>query len=404
MSTSLTSFPSLVEAPFIIVKVGDYTFGSYTKSGSYSSAQVTFPNYMKSLNITKVNGMVNIYSIRMEYAISFGDDPNRLDKIFSSVSDTREITLSYGDWSSPSYIYREETAIITKVDSQVDFNNAKISYTISCTSDSNLLASAKFNFPKRVMKGSDALKEVLFNKKYGMQEVFSGMRSKQSVLDNNLIASDDKVITLNSKTACSPLDYTNYVVNCMQPLDSSGGKYMVSVNDDTKSSVGGTYFKVSKLVSDASEVSSLDTFSIDVGYPGDNFVTNFSLKNDQSWSILYKYSGDIDPDSYNYKIGDGGELISTYAPSILTSRKSMGSTAAMSAWWNSMTQFPIQATITIKGLIRPAILMSYVKINALFYGQKHVSSGLYIISKQQDTVDASGYKTTLSLIRVGADS
>jgi hypothetical protein len=193
----------------------------------------------------------------------------------------------------------------------------------------------------------------------------------------------------------------------MQPLNgtnSGAGKYLVSVNDDTRSAVGGTYFKVSKLVSDASEVNSLDTFSIDVGYPGDNFVTNFSLKNDQSWSILYKYNGEVDSDNYNYKIGDNGELITTYAPSLLNSRKSFSNTAAMSAWWNSMTQFPIQATITIKGLIRPAILMSYVKINALFYGQKHVSSGLYIISKQQDTIDKTGYKTTLSLIRVGADS
>ena len=78
------------------------------------------------------------------------------------------------------------------------------------------------------MKGSDALKEVLFNKKYGMQEVFTGMRSKSNVLGNNLIASDDKVITLNAQTNCSPLDYTNYVVNCMQPLNSNGGKYEIS--------------------------------------------------------------------------------------------------------------------------------------------------------------------------------
>ena len=50
------------------------------------------------------------------------------------------------------------------------------------------------------------------------------------------------------------------------------------------------------------------------------------------------------------------------------------------------------------------MLMSYVRINALFYGQRHISSGLYVITRQQDTVDASGYRTVLSLTRVTGDN
>lgn len=69
-----------------------------------------------------------------------------------------------------------------------------------------------------------------------------------------------------------------------------------------------------------------------------------------------------------------------------------------------MTQFPVSATLTIKGLVRPAVLMSYVRVNALFYGQRHVSSGLYVITKQQDTIDSRGYRTVLSLTRVAGDN
>ena len=68
-----------------------------------------------------------------------------------------------------------------------------------------------------------------------------------------------------------------------------------------------------------------------------------------------------------------------------------------------MTQFPVSATVTIKGLVRPAILMTYVRVNAFFYGQRHISSGLYIITKQQDMIDSNGYRTTLSLTRVAGD-
>jgi hypothetical protein len=70
-----------------------------------------------------------------------------------------------------------------------------------------------------------------------------------------------------------------------------------------------------------------------------------------------------------------------------------------------MTEFPITATLTMKGLARPSLLMSYVKLNVWFHGgMKHISSGLYVITKQQDIIDSSGYKTTLTLLRVGGDT
>ena len=68
-----------------------------------------------------------------------------------------------------------------------------------------------------------------------------------------------------------------------------------------------------------------------------------------------------------------------------------------------MTQYPITAQLTIKGLLRPSILMSYVKINTYFFGHKHISSGLYIITKQEDSISDQGYRTTLNLTRVGGD-
>jgi len=53
----------------------------------------------------------------------------------------------------------------------------------------------------------------------------------------------------------------------------------------------------------------------------------------------------------------------------------------MKSWWTRMTEFPISATLTIKGLVRAAMLMTYLRVNTYFYGKKHVSSGLYVITK-----------------------
>ena len=72
-------------------------------------------------------------------------------------------------------------------------------------------------------------------------------------------------------------------------------------------------------------------------------------------------------------------------------------------WWKNVTQYPISATVTLKGLLRPAILMSKVRLSVLFYGKAHISSGEYIINKQVDTIDGNGCWTTLNLVRVDGD-
>lgn len=65
-----------------------------------------------------------------------------------------------------------------------------------------------------------------------------------------------------------------------------------------------------------------------------------------------------------------------------------------------MTQYPISAELTIKGLLRPSILMTYLKVNVLFYGKPHIATGTYMITQQVDSLSSSGYKTVLTLKRI----
>ena len=71
VSSSIVSAQNRVESPFIIVKIGKYTFGACSDMASRQKMKqvmkVTFPNYMQAINIVKVNGAVNTYSINMEY-------------------------------------------------------------------------------------------------------------------------------------------------------------------------------------------------------------------------------------------------------------------------------------------------------------------------------------------------
>ena len=409
----LNSVPTLVESPFIIVTIGKYTLGSYTGNKTTTSlgmlAQVNFPNFVNSLNITKVNGTVNTYTIGIVYQIAPGDDPNLIDKIFSSVSATRKLSLSYGDWRNPASIYKEETALITNVTSSLDMSASKITYTVQCVSDALSLASAVYDFPAREAKPSDIIKEMIKDVSYGLLSVFKGMVDFQRVLTNGLIASNDKKVKIEARQNMNIIEYLNFLVGAMTPVDSKSedtiiqaGNYFLAIHDDITNALGGTYFEVKEVKADT-KVSNYDVYEVDVGYPGDNFVTQFSLTNNQQYTILYDYAGKIEQTKYIYSIDNNGQLSTQYAPSIARSKSLYKVTEQNKSWWSKVTQFPIEATLTIKGLTRPSILMSQVRINTVMYGQKHISSGLYIITKHQDKLDSNGYTTTLTLLRIGGD-
>ena len=406
-AANLVSIPTLVQSPFIIANIGGVTFGTF--SGNYRT-NATYPNYMESMSVTKVNGTVNTYTLNFHYQVATGQDPNLLDKIFSRATKDRRIILQYGDWMAPNYIYKEEQCIITNVTTRLNMSSSSLDYTLQCTSDAIGLNSTQFNFPARNAKPSDVILQLLSNSKYGLKDVFTGMRNKNVVLSKNLIASNDKKVQLVAQNNTTILNYLNYLVGCMvdnkTPEENklSTSKYFLTINDDYNNDLGGTYFKVSEVSANAAVYNATDTYELDINYPGDNFVTEFSLNNDQSWSILYEYAGDVKQEEYTYNIRDDGTIETLSSPSLLTSSLTNGKSAYKTQWWSYMTEFPITATLTLKGLTRPSMLMTYVKLNVWFAGgQKHISSGTYIITKQTDSITSAGYTTTLTLLRVGGD-
>jgi hypothetical protein len=49
--------------------------------------------------------------------------------------------------------------------------------------------------------------------------------------------------------------------------------------------------------------------------------------------------------------------------------------------------------------------MQYLRLNVIFPGgHKHLASGLYIVTKQVDNINASGYTTQLTLTRISGDN
>ena len=401
-----------VEAPFVRVSIGGYTFGVYeeksrgvdVRNGHVKTVTAKYPNYIQNLSINKINGTVNTYSLSIKYPITENNDPNFFEKIFSSISDTRKIYFTYGDSMLPEYVYKDEEAIITKVQNTFDIKNPVITYTIDAVSTSSLALSGSYTFPTKYAKPSDEIIRLVNSSKYHLKEVFTGMRGKNL---EELIMTDDKMIQIPTRTNTSILDYINYLVSCMTPVGSSGTSaikssvYALVASEDTTGTYGGPYFKVQKVQSAYNVLNQLTTYSIDIGYPTSNIVTDFTIDQNENWSIYYNYNRSLDNSDYLKRIDSKGEPEYIYSPQLTGGKFEMKSSD--STWWTKVTQYPIKAKITLKGLLKPAILMQYVKLNVWYFGHKHVSSGYYIITAQKDNIGMSGYTTTLSLLRVSED-
>lgn len=406
-----------VECPFIKVQIGAYVFGVYNKTtiskyeedGLYRTHRITYPNYIQNLSIKKINGQVNTYTLNISYPITQGSDPNFFEKVFSSVSRSRRIVFSYGDCSMPNFLYKNEEAIITKVESKMTAASSVLSYVVYAVSSAALTASGAYNFKSRKNeKPSDVIKEMLKqNDKYGLQDVFTGMRDYDKVISDGLIYGQDRPVNLTYKANMSVFDYLSYLVSCMIPLsqksasDKVGSMCSLLVVDDTSGVYGGPYFKVVRV--DKTK-DSLGAYEIDIGYPSQNIVTEFTVDNNESYSIFYDYQKELHPEEYAYRVNTDGTLEQVYSPMISSGNSQFVTRANDKTWWSKVTEYPIKAKLTLKGLLRPAILMTHVRLNVYYYGQKHISSGLYIITAQQDLVGlGSNFKTTLSMTRISGD-
>lgn len=417
VTSDLLSVSSRVEVPFVYVEMAGFTFGVYSQEKGqrnekfdYNYVKVNYPNFINSLKITKnANGLINQYTLNIIYAVTPQDDPNFFEKVISKAKKDRKIIFNYGDYSAPNFIYRNEEALITNVQPSLNIDSHTISYTIEATSSSYKQSGAKYSFIKRVAKPSDVIKEILFNTQYRLTDIFYGMRNLQEVNNIGFIANDDAYVEIEAKDNITVLDYLKYLVNCMRWNREDANSvikksvYKIAVYDDITSDYGGPYFKVVRYYSNTEVIDSddLDFVNIDIGYPTQSNVIDFKVNNNESYSLLIDYNNELRQNQYIYRIDDNGVIDYKYTDKVVQDGTTFNVTEEDKTWWAKVTSYPISAKLYIRGLLRPVILMSYIKVNVLFYGNKYIYSGIYIINGQEDIVDGSGYRTTLTLIRVG---
>jgi hypothetical protein len=384
-----------VEAPTIVLEFNGIKIGGYGNKGDL------YPNYITSMQVGKINGEINQYTLNLTYQVRPGEDPNFIDKLISRVGYTNPFKMLYGDSNYPSGYFREESAIITDVQHNEDVSSYKINYTISAISAIGASTGSSQTYSSTYSKPSNAIYKLLYDSgeaSESLLKLFPGMRDRNLVASKNIIPNTDNYVQIGGMVDASPLAYLSHLVSCMSNDTSS---YFLTYQDNNYNSFGGSYFKVTEIknIKNSDNFTNSDNvYSLDIGFPSDNNVTSFQLSNNEYWGLVYKFAGDIP--TYEYGIDDNGDVYSKQINPLLKNDKYRESSVIDTNWWNSLTEFPISAKVTIKGLVTPAMLMSYINVNAVFYGQKDIASGLYVVTEEIDRISGSGYTTELTLLRV----
>ncbi len=413
---NIVSSMNRVETPFISVQIGKYILGAFTReidtyspspsNLSHTKVNIDFPNYVQSLNVQKAaNGLANIYTLKLVNAVQPGTDPNFIDKLLSRVRKGRSIIFNYGDMAAVDYAYKQEEAIITKVD--VRLNMTEIEYTITAYSNSLKQKKTRFTFPERYnIRPSELIKEILYDSRYKLTDLFWGLKDRAVLDTHNLIPNDDAVVSLEARENISALEYIIYLVNNMRWINNIGPNktsvYKIAIIDTIGDTIRGPYFRISRVQTSDENVESntMQYLDMDIGYPSQSNIISFNVNDDTGYSILYDYNEEVKKDSVISYIDDNGEIVTERSNTVLSKEVARRIHESDRTWWANMTNYPIKATLVVKGLLRNIELLSKVKINVLFYGQKHHYSGIYMVNKVSDSISENGFRSSLELIRI----
>ncbi len=385
---------NVIEAPTILLDLNGVIIGGYGNVGD------NYPNYIQSLQIQKVSGQINRYTINLIYTVRYGEDPNFIDKLLSRTGFTNKIRLLYGDSNGVS-LFRDDEAIITDVTFNESVTNKTLSYTITALSSIIKATGSNTTYASQTAKPSTLINNLFYSNTEQSQALLNalpGMRSSTLVNSRGLIPTNDTTVTTQTRINSSPISQLQYYVDGMYN-DENNSTYILLYMDDTKNEFGGPYIKINEIKTYNTETLQDRYFEVNVGYPDNTMVLNFSLDNGVYFPLIYNYNKKLSV--WDYDIDNMGNILRTSVNPLVTNNDFHKRNVIQSNWWKKVTEYPVTAQLTLKGLVKPVILGSMIKVNVLFYGNEDLASGVYMITGQSDSISGNGYTTTLSLVRVG---
>ena len=370
-----------------------------------------FVSMLTSTDISRLNKQWNRSSIVMEFGIYI----YQINDLVSSVKTTVNEMFGYDESYKTFREYYEEDSLESKSNKYTNLFEGKNVIAIHAESIQGFTMNLKFNNKVLTPNLNKLAKEGIYFSNFYSQESVGNSSDSEFTSLSSLLPSSSGTVFMNYfnrdyETILKLLKERNYYTFSMHANNGSAWNRDITYKylgyDDfyyyTKD------YEIDEVIGLGLSDKSFFRQSIekikDINNNNSNWYgTLVMLTNHTPFSDIGDFS-DYSVDYITSEVNEEtGELEEVFSPAISSGNSHFLTRANDMTWWSKVTSFPIKATITIKGLLRPAILMTHVRLNVYFYGHKHISSGLYIITQQNDTINEQGYKTTLSMLRISGD-
>ena len=397
--------------PYLMFQIGDDDTGVVFTTHSKNS------NYFMSFSHTHSGaGAANEFTLTLAFAPSPTTDISKMEKLFNTTS----CKYRYG-YDQPYVLSPTYKGILLKY--SVSMNNNLLTYTLSGYGSVIESNEHKFSFEQigeYVTETSSDSTTITTTVKNGIRptEFLAGEVNKKAKsyhkkisIDKNAYQKDQEVVipAMSEMTLPEVIDKVLSLAYCLDSDGQNDGSqfYYYTIPHHAYDEVD--EFVVKRVVKDNSVISKITT-AIEFDWGGlsfnkspytANIVQNFSAEYDGSIAIAAT-SQDTDGGENVYALDKYGQVVTTRL--IADSAKAGDDLSNIQIEnynkWAKLTQYSYEATLELVGIPCEIPMGTYIKVRPLIYGIEHHTGGTYFTETQTDKLDASGFSTTVKLLKV----
>lgn len=396
---------------WIRFKVGKLNIDTSSQNLYGSSA-----NYMLSLeNVKNGSGSANSFTISIVYVPKPGEDADIIDKELSFTD--RKCILQYGYDNGVDKLYTDEyTGQI--LDYSVEVRNGMLYYTITGYSGITPVIDNKLSFDAIVpdiLEGNNsayvdsgktrpsqaaqkAIKDTF--EKYGIKDykVYIAEDVKDLPEDRIEGASDVTLFQYVDSVLAQARDETQPDLSTVDLADRITYTYVIS---DVEGSQNITIIKQDPKAEQSTKIifNWMDR--------NDNLVIDFKTEFKGAILLNRKYSDKNNEEIEKYTLDDMGDPVVVESnvknESFIVGNTANKDASKESTTWAKAVQHSYKATLVLQGMPCEIPIGTMIEVIPLIYGRPHHTQGKYMITKVTDTLDNSGFRTTLELVKMNAE-
>lgn len=397
-------------APFIEFYVGDLRMSTFDKLDYFMQMDMTYAG-------TGV-GSANQFSISIAYVPKPNQDPNLIDKALDGVTAKHlPCRLRYGYSGIKGYNLISQEYECEVLGYTVSLRDSIIYYNITGVSYAMTLREKRYNFPAIPNLNPISFIKVLFNGISASSFVSSMIKPVFDLKVSGDFYGDYKIeIADNASSYAEPMEfnavqdvtvfqYLDTLLLNIQDTDDPNAIYWYSLSD-VRGKKTITIHRTTVQVTSSQYNDFKTLFVFDWGGNHQNNKTNNLVKafeTEFKGELNIATSDEIIETRYGIDSSGNDVQIEGLEELVVGDYMKQDNTVTTRTWAKSL-DWAYNASMELEGIPADIPIGAVIEVNPMFYGQKHHTAGLYMITGAKCNITSGGFSTNLNLFKIIVDN